>query len=462
MGRSGDEGPARGEVERVSFRLAWSIFALALIAGGLLRLVWIDDMEWKKDEQFSYQISRDAGPIRTWPALGMQTSLSDDFRNPGLSVWVFIVIGRFVATPTAMARVVAVSNILALLGFAVAVRTLLPVREREPWIWALALQAVNPFSIRVSRKIWPPSVLPLFLLWLWVGHLKRDTRWGALSWGLAGALIGQVHLGGWYVAVGLVLGTILVDFRGPRPVPTRWTWWLLGSLLGALPALNWALAMHGTHLEGASWSEWIDLLIHVYLPIRLCVMGTYFFSTALGIEPEFSLGLRIDAPNFLKGPILGGGPTFLIYGLQNVILCIAAVVVAIRMVGRLIVPACLRLAGKPIPAASEPDRSQTRFYLWSTLFIPGLLYLLTIEVYYYHYFYITILFLCVLVASIALPWRRLLVGLVVAQATISVAFLVYIHAHGGSRRGEFGVTYAQQLREGWTIPPVPLHSASPP
>ncbi len=454
MGRSGDKDRARGEAGRRSFPLAWSIFAFALVAGGLLRLLWIGDMEWKKDEQFSYRVSRDAGPIRSWPALGMQTSLGDDFKNPGLSVWIFIVIGRFVATPTAMARVVAVFNILALLGFAMAVCTLLPDREREPWIWGLAIQAVNPLAIRVSRKIWPPSVLPCFLLWLWVGHLKRHTRWGALCWGLAGALIGQVHLGGWYVASGLLIGTILVDFRGSRPVSTRWGWWLLGSLLGALPALNWAVALRGSQLQGLLHGEGLDRFIRVYLPVRIATIVIYFVSTALGIESELSLGLRLDAPSFLMGPIINRGATFLVYGLHWAIFSVAAVVAVIRVVGRLVVPACRRLVGKPVADESERSRPRTLFYLGSTLLIPGLLYILTIQDYFYHYFYITSLFACVLMASVALPWRWLLIGLVVAQAAISLAFLNYIHVHGGTPRGEYGAAYSRQLREQRTVPPV--------
>ncbi len=186
-GRSG--GPSR---------FAWWTLALALISGGMLRWIWIEDMEWKKDERWSYQMSQELGRTRPWSFVGMDTSVG--FPNPGLSVWIFVPIGRVASTPTSMARAIAVLNMLGLIGFAAVVRVYLPARAREPWLWGLALQAVSPFAIRMSRKIWPPSILTPFLLVLWVSHRFRLARWGAFTWGLVGALIGQVHLSGWFVA----------------------------------------------------------------------------------------------------------------------------------------------------------------------------------------------------------------------------------------------------------------------
>jgi hypothetical protein len=222
------------------YRLAVWTLAFALICGGILRQTWIEDMEWKPDERWSYQMSQEVGRMRPWPWVGMPTSLG--FQNPGLSVWTFVAIGRMATTPTSMARAVALLNIVGLLGFAAAVRAYLPVREREPWIWGLALQAVSPFAIRLSRKIWPPSTLTPFLLLLWISHQHRQVRWGAFAWGLVGALIGQVHLSAWFVAVGLVVGTVVAECRGRLPRSRYWQWWLFGTLLGLTIALPWARA----------------------------------------------------------------------------------------------------------------------------------------------------------------------------------------------------------------------------
>ena len=55
----------------------------------------------------------------------------------------FVAIGRFTNTPASMARAVALLNMIGLFGFAVAVRLYIPSKEREPWLWGLALQAVE-------------------------------------------------------------------------------------------------------------------------------------------------------------------------------------------------------------------------------------------------------------------------------------------------------------------------------
>jgi len=153
-------------------RLAWWTLAIALICGGILRSVWIEDMEWKDDERWSYRMSQEVGRTRLWPSVGMPTSLG--FPNPGLSVWMFVAIGRMAHTPTSMARVLVLLNMNGLVGFAGVVCAYFPFRQREPWIWGLAQQAVSPFSIRLSRKIWPPSTLTPFLLLLWISHQHRQ------------------------------------------------------------------------------------------------------------------------------------------------------------------------------------------------------------------------------------------------------------------------------------------------
>ena len=139
-------------------------------------------------------------------------------------------------------------NMIGLIGFAWAVRVYLPAREREPWLWGLALQAVSPFAIRMSRKIWPPSTLTPLLLLLWISHQHRQSRWGAFAWGLVGALIGQVHLSGWFVAAGLFIGTVAAERLRCLPRSQNWRRWLLGTVLGLAIALPWASACKIDHL----------------------------------------------------------------------------------------------------------------------------------------------------------------------------------------------------------------------
>jgi len=432
--------------------LAWWTLALALICGGILRLVWIEDMEWKNDEQWSYRMSQEVGRTRPWPGVGMRTSL--EFPNPGLSVWIFVAIGRIAHSPTSMARVLVLLNMIGLIGFAGAVRAYLPSREREPWLWGLALQAVSPFAIRLSRKIWPPSILTPLLLLLWISHQHRQARWGAFTWGLVGAVIGQVHLSGWFVATGLVLGTLVAEWRSSLPRSRYWHWWLFGSVLGLISALPWVRALPRSTLSLPAGRT--DIMIMKRAPGYLYGLA----ATASSVLPYSVLGLGEDSLEFEVGPIIDGIPTHVPELLRGFIVLAVVVRVVVRLWGAIVAPGlrwALRMMAHGALRHRDPDESvsgepahaarecaSTGFYLWSTIAIPSVIFLMVTNVYFYHYYYVLCPFLFVLIAVCMLPWRRVLLGLVIAQALMSYAFLHYLHQNGGISRGEYGLTYARQ------------------
>jgi hypothetical protein len=431
--------------------LAWSALAIALICGGILRLAWIEDMEWKKDEQWSYRMSQEVGRTRPWPWVGMRTSLG--FSNPGPSVWIFVAIGQIAHSPTSMAGAVVLLNLIALVGFAGAVRACLPSSEREPWLWGIALEAVSPFAVRISRKIWPPSTLTPLLLLLWISHQHRRARWGAFTWGLSAALIGQVHLSGWFVALGLLLGTIIVDCRRAGPRPRYWHWWLLGTVLGLASAVPWART-----LPGATFDLFAELTpINIAQRVQSYLYGLVI--TASSAYPFAALGLGEEDADFGRQPTIDGVPSHLTDLLRLFIVLTIVVRLIVRLSGgialglrwaRLLIG---RDAGGPRQrnASATSQRSPARrehtstaFYLWSTIALPGLIFVISTNVYFYHYFYVLCPFLFVLIAACLLPWRGALLGLVLAQALLSVAFLNYVHQRGGVARGEYGLTYARQ------------------
>jgi hypothetical protein len=408
-------------------------------------------MEWKKDEQWSYRMSQEVGRTRPWPWVGMPTSLG--FPNPGLSVWVFVPIGRMAHRPTSMARVIVLLNMVGLIGFAGAVRAYLPPREREPWLWGLALQAVSPFAIRLSRKIWPPSLLTPLLLLLWISHQHRQSRWGAFTWGLVGAVIGQVHLSGWFVAMGLGLGTVVAERRRILQRSRYWHIWLLGTVLGLISALPWARALPGSTTSRPAG--------HVAMSIKSRFLGHCYglAATASGVLPFAVLGLGRDTPDFDAGPIVNGIPTH-VPGLLRLFIVLAVVArIVVRLIEAIVAPG-LRWAPRMIvhgagrrrddasastkPAHAGREYASTPFYLWCALAIPTVVFLLTTNVYFYHYYFVLCPFLFVLIAVFMLPWRRVLLGLVIAQAVMSSAFLGYIHQKGGPVRGEYGSSYARQ------------------
>jgi hypothetical protein len=430
-------------------RLAWWMLACALVAGGILRLAWISDMEWKDDERWSYRMSQEVGRSRPWPAVGMPTSLG--FSNPGLSVWIFVPIGRMAGTPTSMARAIVLLNMIGLVGFACAVRAYLPAQEREPWIWGLALHAVSPFAIRLSRKIWPPSILTPLLLLLWMAHRHRQSRWGAFGWGLLGALIGQVHLSGWFVAAGLAIGTAVAEWRGRLPRSRYWHWWVVGGALGLSMALPWVRALPGSPISLPPETIPETLKRHIF--------GTcyYLVASATSAFPFSSLGLGRDTAAYRIVPIVDGVPMHLVDVLSGLTVLLILIRILVRLIGALgrgriwrrsVHAGAATREGDTLtsagPSQADTQIGATRFYLWSTIGIPSILYILTTNVYFYHYFYVLCPFLFVLVAACMLPWRRVLLGLVIAQAVMSATYLTYLHQNGGTRRGEYGPSYARQ------------------
>jgi hypothetical protein len=456
MGRRSSQktsGPSSGSTVG-PHRLAYWTLALALVYGGSLRLVWIEDMEWKEDEQWSYRMSQEVGRVRPWPIVGMPTSLK--IPNPGLSVWAFVAIGRVAHSPTSMARAVALLNMAGLAAFAASVRLCLPAAQREPWLWGVALEAVNPFAIRMSRKIWLQSILTPWVWFLWISHRYRRTRWGATAWGLAGALIGQVHLSGWFVAAGLVIGTAVAEWKGGLPRMRTWLWWLLGTVLGLTSAIPWALSLRTLPLSVPVTS----LGSTIEGRVVACLYGLIAAST--GVLPFVALGLGSDQNDYMIGPKIFGKPTHVGDGLSWLILLLVTAILVIRLVSEVVVPGLRWIVrtiasgtgigpDSPRPQVDEPSHADEEsasagFYLWSTIAIPCALLTVTTKVFFYHYFFVMCPFVFVLLAVCPLPWRRALLVVVIAQAVLSLAFLSYIHEKGGTLKGDYGLTYARQQR----------------
>src|SRR5262245_3442371 len=140
--------------------------AAALVAGAVFRLIWGLDIEYKYDEAWTFERAHNAGRSEPFPAVGMSTSAG--FVNPGMSVWVFIGLDRLfgVETPDELARAVQLINVAGLVLLVVFIVRVLPIGEREPWLWAAALVALNPIAVLFQRKIWPPSVVPILTLFL--------------------------------------------------------------------------------------------------------------------------------------------------------------------------------------------------------------------------------------------------------------------------------------------------------
>jgi len=402
----------------------WIGVPLAFVAGAALRLAWGADIEFKYDEHwlFEHALVRGAG---AFPGVGMRSSVG--ILNPGLGAWVFVVLARLTeaATPVDLARAVQILNLLALAAVALFAMTAVEPREREAWMWGVALAAVNPMAVVLARKIWQQSVLPIFVAFVLAGWWNRGKRWGAVCWGVAGVCIGQVHAAGFFLTAGLVAWAFLFDRQR-----VRWRWWLLGAAAGLLPLVPWLFYVAGRTTARAPGAV---------AALRLLEPRYWIFwiLEPLGIGLWYSLGQHFTE-------FLAAGPWHAVGILHGaaVVLGVALYTVAIvRMRHE-------RWSRFPIGV----DR--TAFTTNAALIGCGAL--MTVSMIAIHPSYLNAAFPLQFVwlaymavggvgrETLKRTARLALGALCVVELLISASFLAYIHAHGGAPGADYGVAYSAQ------------------
>jgi hypothetical protein len=306
--------PRQGEpAARKVAQIPWSVPLLAVGVGAALRLAWPADIEYKGDETWIFEHARGLVQGAPWPWSGMPTSIGPP--NAGLSVWVFGVLAYLsgATTPPELARAVQLCNIAALVAFAVFARCVIAERDRESWFWATALWAVNPVAVILERKIWLPSVLPLpgviFIITWWY----RRNPAAAFVWGLVGALMSQIHIAVSFFAIAVAAWTCVYDRK-----TVSWKGWFAGSVIGSLSAIPWLIGFAGT-VGAEAGSKWRFPNFTFYLR---------WATQPFGFGITYSLG-RSGIVNYLRGPWLGGEPTYFM-GLVFIVLVSLLTVTLIR------------------------------------------------------------------------------------------------------------------------------------
>jgi hypothetical protein len=406
--------------------------AVALVAGIALRLVWVEDMEWKGDEIWTLAHAMAIGRTEPWPWIGMPTSIG--LPHPGGSIWVFVLLVRLfgVTTPPELARAVQLTNIAAILLLVPFCLRAVPPPARERWLWAVALLCVNPVAVIMERKIWPPTIVPLASVGLIVGWWHRARSWGAFLWGAVGAAIGQLHTGALIFAFAIVLWTVLFDRRS-----VRWRWWFAGSTLAAWPLLPWLVELVQRRAAGEATSAGMNYPVATFY-LR-------WVTEPFGFGAEYSLG-PVDFRAFLATPIVAGHPTFLMAALHVVIGAVAVALLgaALWRVWR------TRPRAAAILVGDEPGRFLVNAALWA---YGGLLTAARLSVH-RHYMPVIHVLKFLWVSEVAffaagdsatgrIRVRRLLLVLWLAQAAIAGGMLHYIHVTQVIR-GEYGATWGSQ------------------
>ncbi|HEV3343997.1 MAG TPA: hypothetical protein VG125_26720 [Pirellulales bacterium] len=414
-------------------RLAWLALAAVLAAGVVLRLVWLDDIEYKTDEEWTWRHAQAAGRSEPMSWVGMPTSAGPE--NPGMSLWVFIPLRWLGEGPVDLARGVACLSIAALLLTVLFAWRWVPPQERETWLWAAALSAVNPLSVLHHRKIWPPCAFPLLGTLFVICWWHRDRRVFAFGWGVLGAVLAQINLSAGFFAAAFVLWSW---FAGRQTI--AWKSWLLGSALASLPLIPWFVHVSTVstqpHLTTLKWTRLLE--------------GKFFFrwiSEPFGMGLDHALG--DDHLDFLRQPFLGDAPTYLVG-----ILHLLALSIALAVGWRWLRDWFQRR--RDWRAALFPADSTTALVCSASLWGYGVLLTLTCLPLHRQYTIIVYFIELLWVAHSALrvgggaealkTGRRLLGGLVVVQLLISASFLGYVHVKQVIH-GDYGVALcAQQAR----------------
>jgi hypothetical protein len=395
---------------------------VAVLLGVVLRVVWPWDMEYKGDEMYLFNHATGGDPF---PWVGQSSSVGTP--NPGMGLWVYSLMaqGLRLDSPVALVVGVMVLNVLALVALAAFALRVVPAREREPWLWATALVAVNPLAVLFSRKLWIQSVLPPFVIAALLAWWYRGRRAGAFAWGVVGAWLGQVHMTGFFFAGGLAAWTALYDRAS-----ARWRWWFAGSLVGAATLVPWLVQILGkpgsparsltNSIQPRIWALWVTY------PLPFSLFDSF----------------GTDSWSFLGWPTVAGRSLYLV--------AITCVVIA-GVGGAIAVDA---FAIEVWPRRERPSsplggrRSDSRLASGAAFWGYGLLITASGVLIYRHYMIVTFALPFVAVAAAALlrpsRGRRLLAVLVVAELALSVGYLTYIHVRGGAPGGDYGVAYDAQ------------------
>lgn len=397
-----------------------------LVVGTLLRVVWPADMEWKADERWLFEKSQAVRAGGSWPAVGMPSSQGTP--NPGFSAWLFVLLGRWSASPLALVGCVQWLNVLVLWGFYFFIRRCVRRHEQPQWLLGLALFSLSLLPVVYSRKIWQQCLLPPFVLLFFWAHRRRSHWLGAFFWGVAASLIFQIHMAGVFFALAWVIWTVVA-----KQGVTRWRMFFLGGVIASLLCTPWIYGIVTGRYPSPPSSWRLGEIFQFKL-------WRYWLSDAWGITAPY-LFKGADVMDFYRAPRIGDWSLWLVGALHG-----AAVLLGMAALVYWIVD---WLKGEGAIPKLSTGYFKTAFFGYG-----GILTLLAYPAF-PHYWIMCYPLLHLWAVNVA--WRRpwIVYGQMAVQGGITASFLWYVHVHGGIRAGEYGPTYRVQQIAGDRLPPTP-------
>jgi hypothetical protein len=188
--------------------------ASLMLAAAALRLLHLDAMEFKRDEEEALTLAIDFVTGRRWssaalwPTHGLTSS--NGVANAPLFTWIAGAFWSIANNPVGVAAAIALTNAVCLLPLWRWARHRMDERRA---LLTLAICAVSPFPVLFSRKIWTQDLLlPGVVALLWGVEWLRGARpWrGIAMLALAVLLVGQLHQAG---AIGIALLPIAIGVQ---------------------------------------------------------------------------------------------------------------------------------------------------------------------------------------------------------------------------------------------------------
>jgi hypothetical protein len=234
------------------------------------------------------------------------------------------------------------------------------------------------------------------------------------------ALIGQVHMSGFFLAAAVWGWTLYHHIRAHTLHQVRWLSWLGGTLLGLLPLIPWLVYL--VSAASPTSRTWVALLVPKFF--------LHWLTTSLGINLGYALG-RHFWTDFLPWPLVGQQPTYLV--------AIAhALLLGLGLWG---LADWVRSQPRPLTVLLAPGLTGLGVGLRAAGLGTGLLFALVGLPTPVHYLIVAFPWPFIWLASLFPDqgWRwGVILG---SQLFLAIAFLLLIHQTGGFGDSDYGLVY---------------------